>query len=66
MTCDGCARHVESALKGVAGVAEVTVPTWQAGRATAIVEPAVTDDTLTRSVEAAGVPRLRARATATS
>jgi mercuric reductase len=54
MTCDGCARHVESALKGVAGIAEVTVPTWQAGRATVIADTGVTGDTLIRAVEAAG------------
>jgi len=41
-------------LKGVAGIREVTVPTWQAGRATVLADPGVTDDTLTRAIEAAG------------
>ncbi len=54
MTCDGCARHVESALRGAAGVEEATVPTWQAGRATVIADAGVTDDTLARAIEAAG------------
>ncbi len=54
MTCDGCARHVESALSGVAEGAEATVPTWQAGRATVIAEEGVTDDVLIRAVENAG------------
>ncbi len=54
MTCDGCARHVESALSGVAGVAEATVPTWQAGRAMVIAAARVADEDVTRAVEAAG------------
>jgi hypothetical protein len=51
MTRDGCAPHVESALRGVAGVAEATVPTWQAGRATAIARAGVADEGPTASVE---------------
>ncbi|MBI4609852.1 MAG: mercury(II) reductase [Candidatus Rokubacteria bacterium] len=54
MTCDGCARHVESAVRGVSGVEEATVSTWQAGRATVVADPGVTDDTLARAIEAAG------------
>jgi mercuric reductase len=54
MTCDGCARHVERALKGVAGIAEVMAPTWQAGRATVLADAEVADDALIRAVEAAG------------
>lgn len=51
MTCDGCARHVESALRRLAGVREVTVPTWRAGRATVIADAGVSDETLTRTFE---------------
>lgn len=54
MTCDGCARHVERALRGLTGVSEATVPAWQGGRATVIADQAVADDALTRAVEAAG------------
>ncbi len=54
MTCDGCARHVASALRGVGGVDEATVPTWQTGRATVIAGSGVPDDALTRAIEAAG------------
>jgi mercuric reductase len=54
MTCDGCARHVERALSSVAGVGEATVPAWRAGRATAVADIGVTDETLTGAVEAAG------------
>ena len=54
MTCDGCARHVERALRGVTGVGNVTVSTWRAGKATVIVDAGITDDALTRAVEAAG------------
>jgi predicted acylesterase/phospholipase RssA len=46
MTCDGCARHIESALRGVAWVREITVPTWQAGSTTVIADTGVTDDPL--------------------
>jgi len=64
MTCDGCARHVEKALTGLAGVSEATVPTWQAGRATVILGAAIADETLTRAVEAAGYrARVRERRT---
>lgn len=54
MTCDGCARHVTSALKGVSGVEEAQVPTWQAGKATVLAAGSVADEALTRAVEAAG------------
>ncbi len=54
MTCDGCARHVESALRRVAGVETATVPTWRAAKATVIAGTEVTDDTLARAVEAVG------------
>jgi mercuric reductase len=54
MTCDGCARHVETALNAVAGVEEVTVPTWQGGRATVITEAGLADEALIGAVENAG------------
>jgi mercuric reductase len=64
MTCDGCARHVEAALKGLGGVTWATVPTWRAGRATVVVEAGVTDEALTGAVEAAGYrARVRERRT---
>jgi mercuric reductase len=60
MTCDGCARHVERALAGLAGVGEATVPTWQAGQATVLADASVSDEALTRAVEGAGY-RVRVR-----
>ncbi len=54
MTCDGCARHVERALRGVPGVEDATVPSWQGGRATVIADKGVAADDLTRAVEAGG------------
>ncbi len=54
MTCDGCARHVATALGSVEGVQDVRVPTWQSGRATLIVSQGVTDETLIRAAERAG------------
>jgi len=54
MTCDGCAAHVEKALRGVAGVTEAKVPSWRAGRATVVAEASVADEAFVRSVEEAG------------
>ena len=54
MTCDGCARHVERALGGVTGVAEATVPAWQAGRATVLADAEVADHALISAVESSG------------
>lgn len=54
MTCDGCARHVTNALRGVDGVEEAQVPTWQAGKATVLAVGSVTDEALIRAVETAG------------
>ncbi len=53
MTCEGCASHVEKALRGVAGH-DAKVPSWRAARATVLAAADVADDTLTRSVEEAG------------
>jgi mercuric reductase len=54
MTCDGCAAHVENALRGVAGVEEVKVPSWRAARATVTATAPVADDLLVEAVERAG------------
>ncbi len=54
MTCDGCAAHVEKALRRVVGVGEAKVPTWRAGRATLTTSARVGDDTLIGAVESAG------------
>lgn len=54
MTCDGCASHVETALRGIPGVDEAGVPSWREGRATALASMEVTDDVLVRAVEDAG------------
>jgi mercuric reductase len=54
MTCDGCASHVEKALRGVSGVEEATVPSWRAARATVTAGEQVTDGILVEAVEGAG------------
>ena len=51
MTCGGCAKHVEKALRAVAGVTAVRVDLTQG---TATVEGAVTFEALAASVGAAG------------
>jgi len=51
MTCGGCAKHVEKALRGVAGVAAVTV---DLAKGTASVEGTASFDTMAASVSAAG------------
>lgn len=54
MTCDGCASHVEQALKGVTGVEDAGVPGWRTARATVLAGADVTDEALTSAVERAG------------
>ncbi len=54
MTCDSCASHVETALRGVSGVDDAKVPSWRAGRATVVAGAGVADETLARAVEGAG------------
>src|SRR5713226_7262824 len=54
MTCDGCAAHVEHALRGVAGVEEAKVPSCRAGRATLTAGTPVADDAVVGAVEGAG------------
>lgn len=54
MTCQSCARHVEAALKGVAGVEHAKVPGWQSGQAEVTAESKVTGDELAAAVHSAG------------
>lgn len=51
MTCGGCAKHVEKALRGVAGVAAVTV---DLAKGTAAVEGTASFEAMAASVSAAG------------
>jgi copper chaperone CopZ len=51
MTCGGCAKHVEKALRAVPGVAEVTV---DVAKGTVHIEGTASFDTMAASVEAAG------------
>jgi copper chaperone CopZ len=51
MTCGGCARHVEKALRSVPGVTGVTV---DLARGLATVEGQATFQALAASLEAAG------------
>lgn len=53
-TCDGCARHVTQALRGVSGVVEAQVPGWRSGKATVVAEESVHDATLIDAVREAG------------
>ncbi len=56
MSCGGCVRHVESALKGVPGVGTVAVDLAK-GKATVEYNPAqTTPDTLKKAVDKAGYP----------
>jgi copper chaperone CopZ len=51
MTCGGCAKHVEKALRAVAGVTAVVV---DVAKGTATVDGAAAFDALAASVAAAG------------
>jgi copper chaperone len=51
MTCGGCARHVERAIRSVAGVSEVAV---DVAKGTAAIEGTAPFEALAASVEAAG------------
>jgi copper chaperone len=51
MTCGGCARHVEKALRSVAGVSGVVM---DVAKGTATVEGTASDEAMTASVAAAG------------
>ena len=51
MTCGGCARHVEKALRAVAGVTEVSM---DVAAGTATVQGDASEDALASSVASAG------------
>jgi len=51
MTCGGCAKHVEKALRGVPGVTQVVV---DVAKGTATVEGSASLEDLAASVAAAG------------
>jgi copper chaperone CopZ len=51
MTCGGCAKHVEKALRSVAGVISVVV---DVAKGTATIEGTASFEALTASVAAAG------------
>lgn len=53
MTCDGCARHVTEALKGVSGIEDAQVPGWQSGKAVVIAGGEVSDRALIEAVRRA-------------
>jgi mercuric reductase len=54
MTCNSCAAHVEKALRSVSGVVEATVPGWESGIATIIMEDSVDPAELEAAVAKAG------------
>ena len=56
MSCGGCVRHVETALKKVDGVGSVTVDLAK-GKASVEYDPAkATPEALKKAVDAAGYP----------
>ncbi|KTB49306.1 Copper chaperone [Dehalogenimonas alkenigignens] len=56
MSCGGCVRHVETALKKVAGVGTVTVDLAKS-KASVEYDPAkTTPDALKKAVDASGYP----------
>lgn len=54
MTCDSCAIHVESALKSVSGVEDVSVPGWKSGLANVKTNADVEITVLETAVREAG------------
>jgi mercuric reductase len=54
MTCDGCARHVTQALKGVPGVEDAQVGSWRSGQAVVVAAPEVTEGVLIDAVKKSG------------
>jgi mercuric reductase len=54
MTCEGCARHVMQALKGVRGVETTEVDDWREGMAAVVAEAQVAEETLAGAVANAG------------
>jgi mercuric reductase len=49
MTCDGCASHVENALRGIAGVEAAAASSWRTARATLVAVPDLPDEVLRRT-----------------
>ena len=54
MTCEGCARHVTQALKGVPGVGSDEVGDWRQGTAAVVADAKVWEEALAESVAKAG------------
>lgn len=54
MTCEGCARHVTQALKGVSGVETAEVGDWREGTAAVVADASVSEEALARAVASAG------------
>jgi copper chaperone CopZ len=54
MTCDGCARHVTTALKGVAGVEDARVGDGKQGIALVVAEPQVSEEKLPQAASEVG------------
>jgi len=54
MSCDGCARHVEEALRSVSGVEWAKVGDWRAKRAVVVASPTVKGAELEAAVKTAG------------
>ena len=54
MTCDGCARHVTEALKGVSGVEEAQVGSWRSGQAVVVADSTVEENVFVKAVKKAG------------
>ena len=54
MTCEGCARHVIQALKGVPGVESAEVGDWRTGTAAVVANANVSEEALSEAVAKAG------------
>ena len=54
MTCEGCARHVTQALKGVPGVESAEVGGWREGTAAVVADAKVSEEALAAAVAKTG------------
>ncbi|MBA3585427.1 MAG: FAD-dependent oxidoreductase, partial [Gemmatimonadetes bacterium] len=54
MTCEGCARHVTQALKGVPGVESAEVGGWREGTAAVVADAKISEEALAGAVARAG------------
>ncbi|MGH8520792.1 MAG: cation transporter, partial [Gammaproteobacteria bacterium] len=54
MTCEGCARHVTQALKGVPGVESAEVGGWREGTAAVVADAKISEEALAGAVAKAG------------